>query len=191
VFGGFNFMEFGAGPARVMPLRLEPWIVGELEYHALLCYTRKQRLSDFAVNEHIETFQQGRAETLAALARLRELAYECRDHLLRGDIPAVARNLHEGGLMKQQMNPHAIPEAVVELYEAARQAGVLGGKLLGSGGGGYLFLLCDFGRKAEVAEALAALGAEPVPVHLVGHGVHTWRTPRGNLPEHHRLSPGG
>jgi D-glycero-alpha-D-manno-heptose-7-phosphate kinase len=182
-FGGFNFMEFGTGPATVVPLRLEPWIAGEFEYHALLCYTRKQRLPDFAVNEHIETFQQGRPETVVALARLKELAYECRDNLLRGDIPAVAANLHEGGLMKQQMNPHAIPATIVELYESSRAAGVLGGKLLGSGGGGYLLLLCDFGRKAEAIAALEAGGGAPVPVHLVDHGVLTWRIPKSNLPQ--------
>lgn len=188
VFGGCNFMEFGLGPATVVPLRLEPWITGELEYHALLCYTRKQRLPDFAVNEHIDTFLKGRTETVEALGRLKELAYECRDNLLRGDIPAVARNLHEGGLMKQQMNPHAIPESVLSLYETGRKAGVLGGKLLGSGGGGYLFLLCDFGCKAEVIAALQAGGGEPVAMRLEPHGVMTWRIPRSNLPLHHRLS---
>ena len=188
IFGGFNFMEFGAGPATVIPLRLEPWIVGELEYHALLCYTRKQRLPQFAVNEHIETFQQGRTETVEALARLKALAYECRDHLLHGDIPAVARNLHEAGEMKRQMNPQAIPEAVLELYEAAREAGALGGKLLGSGGGGYLFLLCDFFSKGAVIEALTAGGGEPVPVHLEQHGALTWRLPKSSLPTEHPLA---
>ena len=188
VFGGVNFMEFAKGRPNVIPLRLAPWIVGELEYHAVLCYTQKRRLPEFAVNEHIQRLLAGRDDTARALARQRELAYEVRDHLLQGDIPAVADKLHQAGLAKQQMNPNAVPDVVLNLYEAARQAGARGGKLLGAGGGGYLFLLCGFGCKGAVIEALESAGGQVVPVHLEQHGVLTWRVPDVNFPKGHPLT---
>ncbi|MFP4192055.1 MAG: GHMP kinase, partial [Candidatus Hydrogenedentota bacterium] len=43
---------------------------------------------------------------------------------------------------------------VDEWYEAAQKAGAHGGKLLGAGGGGFLFLLAPPERHAFVREAL-------------------------------------
>jgi D-glycero-alpha-D-manno-heptose-7-phosphate kinase len=72
-------------------------------------------------------------------------------------------------MAKQITNPQ-----IDALYDAARQYGALGGKILGAGGGGYLLLLCEFGRKHVVAAALEAMGAEPVDFHFVHDGLQTW-----------------
>jgi D-glycero-alpha-D-manno-heptose-7-phosphate kinase len=41
-------------------------------------------------------------------------------------------------------------------YDAARRAGAQGGKLLGAGGGGFLFLLAPPERHGAIAEALGS-----------------------------------
>ena len=60
------------------------------------------------------------------------------------------------------------------LYEAAREKGALGGKILGAGGGGYLLLFCEFGKKHIVAEHMESMGAQAVDFHFVDHGLETW-----------------
>ena len=45
-FGGFNFIEFGAGRVIVNPLRVSADVVDELEHNMLLCYTGATRRSD-------------------------------------------------------------------------------------------------------------------------------------------------
>ena len=44
-----------------------------------------------------------------------------------------------------------------EIYEAGRDAGAVGGKLLGAGGGGFMVLLVDPEKRALVRERLNKL----------------------------------
>ena len=46
--------------------------------------------------------------------------------------------------------------------------------ITGAGGGGYLFLYCEFGRKHVVAEELEKLGAEVVDFSFEPCGLQTW-----------------
>src|SRR5262249_55396356 len=56
VFGGFNLIEFSAGGTVVNPLRLEPYIVRELQYHLLLCFTGQTRVSSGLIDYQVERF---------------------------------------------------------------------------------------------------------------------------------------
>jgi D-glycero-alpha-D-manno-heptose-7-phosphate kinase len=51
-----------------------------------------------------------------------------------------------------------------ELYGVARQAGALGGKITGAGGGGYLLLYCPRDKQDNVRIALSSL--LELPFHL-------------------------
>jgi D-glycero-alpha-D-manno-heptose-7-phosphate kinase len=49
-----------------------------------------------------------------------------------------------------------------ELFAAGADAGALGGKACGEGGGGCLLFLCAEGKRQAVEDALHARGGEPV-----------------------------
>ena len=49
-----------------------------------------------------------------------------------------------------------------ELYERARDAGALGGKIAGAGGGGFLMLYTPPSRQDDVREALTDLRELPI-----------------------------
>jgi D-glycero-alpha-D-manno-heptose-7-phosphate kinase len=55
-----------------------------------------------------------------------------------------------------------------ELYGVARQAGALGGKITGAGGGGYLLLYCPRDKQDNVRTALSSL--LELPFHLARDG---------------------
>ena len=61
------------------------------------------------------------------------------------------------------------------MYEAALNAGAIGGKVLGAGGGGYLLLSCPATRRHRVAKACERLGGLPVPFLFEATGLRTWR----------------
>src|SRR5215468_5101299 len=58
VFGGFNLIEFTATRTVVNPLRLEPYIVKELQYHLLLCFTGGTRLSSGLIDFQVDRFKR-------------------------------------------------------------------------------------------------------------------------------------
>ena len=60
--------------------------------------------------------------------------------------------------MRKQRLASAISNGVIdEYYDKAMRAGASGGKLLGSGGGGFLLFHCDEKNQAGVRTALADL----------------------------------
>jgi D-glycero-alpha-D-manno-heptose-7-phosphate kinase len=85
-----------------------------------------------------------------------ELAYEMRDLLLAGNLDAFGCALHRGWGMKRSISTKISTSTIDDIYEQARNAGALGGKLLGAGGGGFLLFYCP---KAVQARLRATLGA--------------------------------
>nr|HPJ72725.1 kinase [bacterium] len=74
----------------------------------------------------------------------------------RPDLREFGRLLHESWLLKKSMGSGvSIPE-IDRMYEAARSAGALGGKLLGAGGGGFLLLYVEEPCRPAVRKALAS-----------------------------------
>lgn len=75
------------------------------------------------------------------IERLVQMAYVAKTLIERGDISMFGALLHDGWMQKKQMHSIISTPEIDAAYEQARRAGVLGGKLLGAGNGGYL-LLC-------------------------------------------------
>lgn len=186
VFGGMNFMEFnidGGGPAQttVVPLRVEPWILEELGYHLQMFYTRKQRNSADIVATQVEFYKAKRTDTLEALAEMKDLTREMKRCLLKGQMRRFGELLHACWDNKKKMNPGTANPYLDELYTAARNAGAIGGKILGAGGGGFFLFYTPFMKKGKVTEALVALGAQPVPVILDHAGMQVWEVVEQDL----------
>lgn len=181
VFGGMNFIEFRKHDTLVVPLRVEEWIMEELGYHLQMFYTKKERDSSDIVASQVEFYKEKRASTLDALAEMKAMTVEMQACLLRGQLRRFGELLHQAWLNKQKMNPATCNPYLSELYEAARGAGALGGKVLGAGGGGFFLFFTPFTKKAAVTAALSKLGAQPTPVVFDRNGLSTWQVPEQDL----------
>ena len=62
-----------------------------------------------------------------------------------------------------------------ELYDTAKKAGALGGKISGAGGGGFMVFYCPGTTKYAVLESLQKFGGYHQPFQFVEHGLTTWR----------------
>ena len=173
-FGGFNFIEFHGDRTIVNPLRVNPWIVNELEHNMLLCYTGATRRSDHIIEDQSERLAQGDEDTLAGLRLQKEFAVEMKNALLQRRVDAFGELLHEAWQAKRRLSPRIATPFIEEAYAAARAAGALGGKVTGAGGGGYMLLYCLFDRKHRVAEALTKLGGTVTEFSFVSRGLETW-----------------
>jgi D-glycero-alpha-D-manno-heptose-7-phosphate kinase len=176
VFGGFNLIEFSRQGVVVTPLRIAPETLSDLEYHLMLCYTGKTRLSAGLIDKQEQFYSQGREETLEGLAALRQLAYEMKDALMKGKLGDFADLLDHAWKNKLKTNPDITDSGINEMYAEARRCGALGGKLLGAGGGGYLLLFCEGGRKRLVREKLEALGGQFADFSFTQEGLQTWQS---------------
>jgi D-glycero-alpha-D-manno-heptose-7-phosphate kinase len=174
-FGGFNFIELDGDRVLVNPLRIRPDVVLELEHNMLLAFTGTTRAGDHIIDDQTARFEQSDEQALAGLRRQKELAVAMKDALLKRRLRDFGDLLHESWTAKKQMSERISKPRIDELYEAARAAGALGGKVTGAGGGGYMLFYCEYRAKHRVAEALTGLGARVDDFAFEHEGVRTWR----------------
>ncbi|MBN1484092.1 MAG: GHMP kinase [Chloroflexia bacterium] len=174
-FGGFNFIEFLGKETVVNPLRIKRATLDELHYRLLLCYTGRTRLSARILDRQIDGYVRKREEVVAALDEIKALTLAAKNALLKGRLDEFGRLLHQGWQHKQRLADGISNPEIEALYQAGRQAGAIGGKLLGAGGGGYLLLLCPFERKHRIAQALEEAGGQVVPFNFDLRGLQTWQ----------------
>lgn len=173
-FGGFNFMEFQKDRVIVNPLKIKREVLQELEYNLLLCYTGGTRLSANIIDDQTSGFVKKNVDVVHALDTTKRLAIELKDCLMHSDLSRFGEILHEGWMVKKKFSSKITNPTIDKLYEIARQNGALGGKLLGAGGGGYILLYCDFGRKYEISKILTKAGGQIVDFSFEPNGVQTW-----------------
>jgi D-glycero-alpha-D-manno-heptose-7-phosphate kinase len=173
-FGGFNFIEFQGDTVLVNPLRVPRATLNELQHNLLLCYTGTTRMSDEIIKSQTLNYRRQAVGAVHAMDELKRLAYEMKKQLLTGNLTAFGTLLHEAWVSKRKMAAQISTAHIDRLYETARNAGALGGKISGAGGGGYMFFYCPNETKYDVAEALEKLGAQAVDFGFDLRGMQTW-----------------
>ena len=151
-FGGVHYFEFRPDDTvRASPLPLSNVDREALSDHLSLFYT--------GVTRHAEGILKNQSErtrtNLDALVRMRDLAGEARDAIIRADWAALGATLDEGWGLKRGLADGISTAEIDVQYEAARAAGAYGGKITGAGGGGFLLLLHPPERSHQIAAALS------------------------------------
>jgi D-glycero-alpha-D-manno-heptose-7-phosphate kinase len=187
-FGGFNFIEFHRDSTLVNPLRIGSDVLAELEYRLLLCYMGQTRQSAHIIERQVESYKEGRTDTVDALHRLKDETLEMKKALLVGDVDAMGELLHEAWENKKRLDQGISNSHVDRLYQLARREGAIGGKMPGAGGGGYFLLLSRFDRKHRVAAVLEKHGGQVVPFQFERRGLTAWAS-TGPEPRRTRRAP--
>ncbi|MCR4435359.1 MAG: GHMP kinase [Clostridiales bacterium] len=178
-FGGFNFIEFYKDMVVVNPLRIPDYLMNELEYNLVLCYTGGIRLSANIIEDQIKNYENKDVDSVAAMDELKDIAYAMKSQLLRGNLHNFGRLLHYGWENKKKMSSKITNPKIDELYAEALKAGALGGKLLGAGGGGYLLLYCPNEKKFKVSERMEAMGGQVISWGFDLSGMQKWNLNAG------------
>ncbi|NLL94255.1 MAG: kinase [Thermoplasmatales archaeon] len=172
-FGGFNLMEFTADGTRVRPLGLDPDVVNELQYCSLLCYTGDTRESAGIIESQVKGFKEGSNEE--ALDETKRIAGEMAAALEGGSIREVGEILDEGWAQKKRFSPKVTNRAIDRIYDAAKAAGAIGGKVSGAGGGGFMYFICEYDKRHMVGKELIKRGARTTNFMFEANGAVSWR----------------
>jgi len=174
VFGGFNYLEFDRRHNTVMPLRLEEDAIRELEESMILCHTGTAHLGS-AVQNKIDKKNSTSQFHNDAIA-IKEITNKIRIALLRGEIGVFANLLSESWAIKKNSNPEVSTPLIDSCYKLAIDSGAMGGRLLGTGGGGYFIFIASPFRKYELLNSLRENGFQVETVIMDLHGLRSWRT---------------
>lgn len=165
-FGGLNRFDFWKdGSIRVSPILADPDRIRLLQDHLMLVYTGVFRTASDVAAEQIKATNFKQAE-LFAMQRMVDQAMEILQS--RSSLLPFGELLHEGWKLKRSLTQRISNSDIDDLYENARRAGAIGGKLLGAGGGGFLLL---FVRPEDQESVGASLnGHLQVPVEFENGG---------------------
>jgi D-glycero-alpha-D-manno-heptose-7-phosphate kinase len=167
-FGGFNYIRFNADESvDVQPVPCNPATLEEIERRAIVLYTAKNRDANDILKKQSEGSQQ--KDKNRTLREMRDMASEMRAVVQgRGNVDEFARLLHIGWELKRSLGFGISDTQVDTWYDAARKAGAQGGKLLGAGGGGFLFLLAPPEKHEAIREALGRPRELPFAIDRLG-----------------------
>lgn len=173
--GGINLFEFTEEGVRCEPVRPGAPTIQGLRERLVLCYTGTARLSSNIHRNVWGAFRQGRKQTVDALFGLRRGAYEARDALLTGDLPALGAILTQQFEHSKRLDASTTNERLEALFEAALPF-CHGGKPCGAGGGGCVLFLA---REPDAGRGLRRLieecGMTTIDFDFDFEGLQLWK----------------
>lgn len=155
-FGGLNRIDFGgATEFQVKPLILPPERMEQLQQHVMLFYTGLPRIASEIAQEQISNIAKKKVD-LAEMVRIvdeaEKILFDNRDGLGR-----FGQLLHEQWIIKRKVSSLISNDEIDRIYASGINAGALGGKLLGAGGGGFMMFFAEPDRQEAIRKALTGL----------------------------------
>lgn len=152
--GGQRFMTFCQdGRVLLESAGLENGGASRLSQNLMLFFTNVTRKAETVLAEQAENLDS-KTDILREMKRLAVTAKAC---LLAGSYDEFGLLLNEGWQLKKQLASRISNGDIDEVYDCARSAGALGGKVAGAGGGGFLLLYCPREQQDDVRAALRTL----------------------------------
>jgi len=169
-YGGINEFRFRADDTVTrQPILLDNEGLRRFSSVLLLYFTGITRKADDILAD------QGRnlatRDTAAAMREMVALVPPFRAALEQGDMPGCGRLLDHNWQLKQRMAAGITNERIGAMYETAKRAGALGGKIAGAGGGGFLMLLVPREAQNAVFEAMRPYRELPFIIERSGSKV--------------------
>lgn len=155
-FGGMNRIEFNKdGTYNVHPIIIHPDRKKLLNENLMMFFTGFTRFS----SDMQKANAAGYTEKIKQLQEMYELVGEAQAVLedKHSDLDDFGRLLDKTWRLKRQTGRAISTDSIDDLYKKGMEAGALGGKLLGAGGGGFLLFYVQPKKKAGVMEAMKEL----------------------------------
>lgn len=151
VFGGFNSIKFNKDKIEVKKVKISRENLTQLEKRIFLIFTniaRENKTIQTALGENAE-----HPHTKNYFHEIKELSHDFLSELESGNfsLKRIGKLLDEGWKLKKSSNNHATNPYIDQLYDLLKSKGVIGGKILGAGGGGFLMAFAgDPGTKEKL-----------------------------------------
>ena len=155
-FGGMNRIEFNKdGTYDVRPIIIHPERKQQLNDNLLMFFTGFTRYS----SEMQRSNAIGYAEKIKQLLEMYELVGKAQAILedKHSDLDEFGRLLDKTWQLKRQTGSSITTSSIDELYDKGMNAGAIGGKLLGAGGGGFLLFYVQPNNREKVLDAMKEL----------------------------------
>lgn len=172
-FGGFNRINFSADGYSVQPIVISQDTKRELNSNLMLFYTNVSRFSAVISQQHEENIDK----KVKDLLEMKSLVDKAEEILVsKIDLAEFGRLLDYTWKLKRGITDGVSTKIIDDLYQKAKDAGAIGGKLLGAGGGGFLLFYVEKDKQENVKKALGDLLYVPFEFENAGSRILYYRS---------------
>lgn len=164
--GGVNVMEFSGKKVKVTPLSHN--FMDKVLPSMVLLYSGHNRTSS-KIQENLKELTD---EQIVSLTRLKGYVVRAIEYIGQGRVKELGVLMDEAWQYKKYSNGEVSNEEIDGLYNKALLSGAYGGKVLGSGGGGYLFFLTPPESRASFIQEM---GLEEIDFSICHNGLEVRR----------------
>ena len=166
-FGGITCLDIAPdGKVQVSPLHISLTTAEDLRSRVLLFFTGISRSANNILQAQKRDTDKQDDTVIDSLHKTKEMGFRVKEALQKGDLETFGHILHEHWENKKRRSGAISNPNIDRWYNAAREAGALGGKVIGAGGGGFLMLYCPLRKKGAVRKAMASEGLEEMPFNF-------------------------
>ena len=167
-YGGIQYMQFERNDDVLLKrINIKGEVLSELNEQLLMFYTGVERKS---VDIHKEQ-SLGVEINHNSYDRMKEIALETKECLEDHDFNKLGILMDENWNIKKGLSNRISQDIIDQWYSKAINAGAIGGKLIGAGGGGFLLFLTPIERQNLVVEAIHDLKRYRVQIENLGSRV--------------------
>ncbi len=149
------------GNVSTKPANIKMTTIRDLEHNLLLYYTGIQRKAEEVLQEQHQAMlkkDHGQHKAVSeSLNWIKDLGFKTLQALEEDRLSEFARLMDEHWRYKKKMSNKITHPAVDQAYEEVKRHGVLGGKLLGAGGGGFLLFYAETNHR-KIEQVMAGRG---------------------------------
>ena len=151
-FGGLTRLDIAKdGKVTVKSIGMDTSAIAEFVANTHIYYTGFRRDAVAVLSEQNNAMQTAAPQhdvVANSLTQIKELGHRILEAIETEDFDAWGRMLDEHWRFKKQLSARITLTKVDQIYEEVRQNyNVLGGKIIGAGGGGFLMLYCNKDHK--------------------------------------------
>ncbi len=170
--GGLNMIEFRKMDNIIVNrLPVSRQRVFELESNLMMFFTGIKRKAEEIATHQIKSMDRNTPR----LKKMRAMVDEGVNILVNnGALDRFGELLDRAWMEKRELDSRITNSKLDTLYDAGKQAGAIGGKLLGAGGGGFMLFYVPPEKQEAVRQRLKRFKEVPVKLDAPGtHVIHT------------------
>jgi D-glycero-alpha-D-manno-heptose-7-phosphate kinase len=137
-FGGLTVLDIAKdGAVKVRHAKVSYEIADELNRNMLIFFTGKTRNADAILREQEQGAKEEKKNVVDSMHYIKDLGYQILEAVEAGNLDEVGTKFHEHWQYKKRISLQMSNAHFDQIYDAALEAGALGGKISGAGGGGF------------------------------------------------------
>jgi len=154
-FGGFNRINFSSEGYEVKPIIISPERKEKLNDNLMFFFTGYTRFS----SEIQKDTKKNTGKNIETLLEMKKLVDEAEEILVdkKRNLNDFGKLLDKSWKLKRSTGDKISTSEIDKIYDKAINAGALGGKLLGAGGGGFIVFYVPKSKQKSVKNALNKL----------------------------------